>query len=258
VTIAAKRVAVNLSPGVRLATVIAILASGLLSPPAFGQTPNGAWDSIENPAASAAKKTKVKGLPNFGQVTENLYRGGQPTSAGLEKLNELGIDIIVNFRDEPEKIGTERQSAERLGMRYVSIPWRGKDDPDDRQVAEFLQLLQENSGKRIFVHCRRGSERTGVMVAAFRILEQGWTPTQALQEMETFGFRGFWFRHLKKYVKQLPKQPGEGEMYGKNRNSWFWPHRTVPDEGGVEERLVLPGLHLRYQGCPHPGSAFRG
>jgi protein tyrosine/serine phosphatase len=139
-------------------------------------------------------------------VAETLYRGGQPTSAGLEKLHELGIDIIVNFRDEPQKIETERQVVERLGMRYISIPWRGKDDPDDRQVAAFLQLLRESEGKKVFVHCKRGSERTGVMIAAFRILEQGWTPPQALQEMEKFGFRGFWFRHLKRYVKQFPER----------------------------------------------------
>jgi protein tyrosine phosphatase (PTP) superfamily phosphohydrolase (DUF442 family) len=257
-TIAARQVAIDLSRPVGFAAVVLILATNPLSALSFGQTQSGATDLIEKPAAKAAKKLRVRGLPNFGQVTENLYRGGQPTAAGLEKLNELGIEIIVNFRDEPERVETERQRVERLGMRYVSIPWRGEDDPKNLQVTEFLRLLRENAGKRVFVHCRRGSERTGVMVAAFRILEQGWTPPQALQEMETFGFRGFWFRHLKKYVKQLPEQPREGEMYGKNRNSWFWPHRTVSDEGGVEGGLVLPRVHLRYQGCPHPGSAFRG
>lgn len=204
--VAVRQVAINLSRRIPLAAVILVLASNLLSTPSFGQTPRGATDSTEKPAAKAAKKLRAGGLPNFGQVTENLYRGGQPTSAGLEKLKELGIDIIVNFRDEPQKIDGERQSVERLGMRYVSIPWRGKDDPKDLQVTEFLRLLRENPGKRVFVHCQRGSERTGVMVAAFRISEQGWTPTPALQEMETFGFRGLWFRHLKKYVKELPKQ----------------------------------------------------
>jgi protein tyrosine phosphatase (PTP) superfamily phosphohydrolase (DUF442 family) len=256
-TVAVKRVAINLSRAVHLAAVFLILSSGLLAAPSFGQTPSRATESIEKPTAKAAKKLKVSGLPNFGEVTEHLYRGGQPTSAGLEKLKELGIEIIVNFRDEPQKIESERQRVQRLGMRYVSIPWRGKDDPNDSQVAAFLHLLRENAGEKVFVHCRRGSERTGVMVAAFRISEQGWTSAQALQEMEAFGFRGFWFRHLKKYVKQLPEQPREGEMYGKNRNSWFWPHRTVSDEGGVEGGLVLPRVHLRYQGCPHAGSAFR-
>lgn len=188
------------------AAVILVLASNLLPTLSFAQIPSGATDSIEKPTAKVAKKLSVSGLPNFGQVTESLYRGGQPASVGLAKLREFGIDIIVNFRNEPGKIEAERQRVERLGMRYVSIPWRGKDDPDDRQVAAFLRLLRENAGKRVFVHCQRGSERTGVMVAAFRILEQGWTPTQALQEMETFGFRGFWFRHLKRYVKQLSEQ----------------------------------------------------
>jgi protein tyrosine/serine phosphatase len=197
-TVEVWQMANNLRPPLPLAAVILTLASILLSAPSFGQTPSAATDSVEKPAASAAKKLRVSGLPNFGQVTEHRYRGGQPTSVGLEKLNELGIDIIVNFRNEPQKIESERSRMDSLGVRYVSIPWRGKDDPNDIQVAAFLRLLRENPEKKVFVHCQCGSERTGVMSAAFRILEQGWTPTQALQEMETFGFRGFWVRHLKK------------------------------------------------------------
>ena len=91
-------------------------------------------------------------------------------------------------------------------MRHVSIPWNAWHDPGDRQVAEFLELLHANPERMVFVHCHHGRERTGTMVAAYRIAAQNWTPEQALAEMEAFGLRGFWFRHLKKYVRAFPER----------------------------------------------------
>jgi protein tyrosine/serine phosphatase len=119
-------------------------------------------------------------------------------------MKELGVAIVVNLRDDSEK--NEQQQVETRGMRYVHIPWRGTAQADNRQVAQFLQLLRDNPDKKILVHCQRGAERTGVMVAAYRISEHGWTSEQALDEMEDFKFLGFWFRHLKKYVRDFPTQ----------------------------------------------------
>lgn len=159
------------------------------------------------PAAAAkapAEKLQREGLPNLGRVHQRLYRSGQPKGQGFDALQELGVTLVVNLRDDPEK--NEKQQVESRGMRYVHIPWRGTAPADNRQVAQFLQLLRDNPDERILVHCRRGAERTGVMVAAYRISEDGWTPEQALEEMEEFKFLGFWFRHLKKYVRNFPAQ----------------------------------------------------
>lgn len=172
--------------------------------------------SIAQQAASAietdtrfapAEKLYMPGLPNLGRVHENLYRGGQPEAAagGYRSLQELGIEIVVNFRNDADDVEPERAQLEALGIRLVHIPWSGFQKPDNRQVAEFLQLLQEYRDRKIFVHCQRGAERTGVMLAAYRIAVQGWTAEQALAEMEVFKFRGFWFRHLKHYVKNFQR-----------------------------------------------------
>ncbi len=158
-------------------------------------------------AATPAAKVKLGGLPNLGKVHDRLYRGGQPEKEGFEELKKLGVQIVVNFRESSEQ-DNEREKArvEALGMRYVDIPWRGFDDPDNAQVAQFLQLVSENRGQTIFYHCRRGAERTGVMTAAYRMAFERWSPEQALAEMEEFKFRGFWFRHLKRYVRTFPEQ----------------------------------------------------
>ncbi|MCL6480279.1 MAG: dual specificity protein phosphatase family protein [Firmicutes bacterium] len=152
-----------------------------------------------------AEKLHLSGLPNLGKVHENLYRGGQPDAAagGYRSLQELGIEIVVNFRNDADDVEPERARLEALGIRFVHIPWSSFRRPDNRQVAQFLQLLQQHRNQKIFVHCQRGAERTGVMLAAYRIAVQGWTAEQALAEMEAFKFRGFWFRHLKHYIRNF-------------------------------------------------------
>ena len=159
-----------------------------------------------SPAAQAtqAKREQRPGLPQFGVISEHLYRGAQPTDEGFVELKKLGVGIIVNLRHEADMIARERGVVEKQGMQYVSIPWRGKLDPQTEQIAQFLRLLQANSDKKVFVHCERGSERTGVMVACYRISHQHWTSDQALNEMEAFRFRGLSFGHLKKFVRDFP------------------------------------------------------
>jgi protein tyrosine/serine phosphatase len=123
-------------------------------------------------------------VPNAGQVTANLYRGGQPTTTGFEALANMGINIVVDQRGSREG---ESERVAKLGMRYVSIPWHCPF-PKDETFARFLILLRQNPGKKVFVHCRLGDDRTGMMVAAYRMAEQNWTAAEAKKEMEAFGF----------------------------------------------------------------------
>ncbi|MCL5289084.1 MAG: tyrosine-protein phosphatase [Acidobacteria bacterium] len=176
-----------------------LLSAGLLLSAAAPQNAPSAA-----PAPRPATKQKVPGLPNFGQVSDTLFRGAQPKDAGYAELKKQGVEIVVSFREHPGQIADERRAVEAQGMRFVSIPWPSMDAPRNAQVAEFLELLRANPGKKIFAHCRRGAERTGVMVAAYRIAVEHWTPQQALEEMEVFGFRGFWFRHFKNYIRKFP------------------------------------------------------
>ena len=62
---------------------------------------------------------KAKGIPNFGQVTPTLYRGGQPSAEGFEKLAHMGIDIVV----DTGRSKRDQTLIKSLGMAYVSLPW---------------------------------------------------------------------------------------------------------------------------------------
>jgi protein tyrosine/serine phosphatase len=122
-------------------------------------------------------------VPNFGQVTDTLYRGGQPTAEGFEGLAHEGVGVVVDLSGNQ----SERDKVKKLGMEYVSIPWHCFH-LEDKQVAQFLRVLREHSDQKVFVHCRLGEDRTGMMVAGYRMAEQGWTAEQARREMTAFGF----------------------------------------------------------------------
>jgi tyrosine-protein phosphatase SIW14 len=129
-------------------------------------------------------RLQEKGVPNFGEVTPKLYRGGLLNGTGLKALKKLGIEIVV---DTHANDASEEREVRSLGMQYVAIPWHCPW-PHDEVFVKFLTLLHENKGKKVFVHCRLGDDRTGMMVAAYRMAEEGWTADEAMKEMKSFGF----------------------------------------------------------------------
>ena len=126
----------------------------------------------------------LKGVPNYAQVAARLYRGGQPTQEGFTGLAHEGVGVVVDLRGDRKY---ERDIVQKLGMQYVAIPWHCYN-PQDKQMAEFLKVIRDNGDKKVFVHCRLGEDRTGMMVAAYRMSEEGWSAGQAGKEMAAFGF----------------------------------------------------------------------
>jgi len=157
--------------------------------------------SAQAPAAIFAPA----GVLNYGQVSAILYRGAQPSSAGYEELKNFGITTVVNFRDEKDEIAKERAAVEALGMKYISIPWRGSEMPNNAQVSSFLQLVSSDPKQKIFVHCKEGRDRTGVMVAAYRMAFENWTVDKAIQEMYAYHYHHFMLPQLQQYVEGFPK-----------------------------------------------------
>jgi tyrosine-protein phosphatase SIW14 len=147
---------------------------------------------------------KLRGLPNFGRVTESLYRGGQPTSDGLNELRAMGVEMVVNFRENRTETEKEKRKVESLGMKYTGIPWSANHDPSSVQIVEFLDLIRANPHTKIFVHCRRGADRTGVMIASYRIAVEHKSVAEAVSEMRQFHYDWFFRPHLKRYIEALP------------------------------------------------------
>ena len=139
----------------------------------------------DHPTREFGGKKKVKGVGNFGEVTPTLFRGAQPTPKGFESLAKMGIDIIVDARGD--RSASEGKEVRALGMQYVAIPWHCPFPHDDAFV-RFLKLLKKNPYKKVFVHCRLGDDRTGMMIASYRMAAEGWSANEAMLEMQRFGF----------------------------------------------------------------------
>jgi tyrosine-protein phosphatase SIW14 len=144
------------------------------------------------------------GLPNFGVVSDALFRGAQPSSTGFASLKHMGVGIVVNFREEADETSKEKSQVEALGMKYVGIPWSGNADPSNAQIVQFLDLVRANPTTKIFVHCKAGADRTGTMVAAYRVAMDHKTVADALSEMHSFHYHHFFLPQLERWVNTLP------------------------------------------------------
>jgi len=138
-------------------------------------------------------------LPHFSQVDEHLYRAGQPTEAGFRRLAALGVKTVIDLRAEHAKRRREEQElVESLGMRWVYLPMHSYWRPSDAQIETFLQTVSDTDRQPVVVHCRKGQDRTGTLVAIYRVVKQGWDPRRAYAEARALGLTGW--NPLMRYV----------------------------------------------------------
>lgn len=128
-------------------------------------------------------------LQNFHRVSENIYRGGIPAAKDLHILKDVyKIKRIISL--DPE-IGQEiAPIVKQLGIQHIIIPISasetGMTDALNYLVRNVVSLLNNNQPS--FVHCRYGSDRTGLAVALYRIKHNGWQCGPAINEAKKFGF----------------------------------------------------------------------
>jgi uncharacterized protein (TIGR01244 family) len=148
----------------------------------------------------AQTETTYDELPNFHQINEHLYRGGQPKAGGIERLAQLGIKTIVDLRADDDRARAEEQEARSAGLSFFNIPMKNLGRPTDEQIQRVLAIIDLPDNQPVFVHCRRGADRTGTVSAVYRIEHDGWTSEQAKKEAESYGMR-FWQLGMKNYIR---------------------------------------------------------
>jgi len=147
------------------------------------------------------------GILNFGKIDDRLYRGAQPDAAAIQTLKKLGIKLIVNLRMPGD--GWKEEAAEALanGILYTNIPMSGIGRPRDEDVRRVLGLC-ESLSVPVFVHCQHGCDRTGTIVACYRIQHHRWSSELALREAKLYGISRFEYL-MKRYVMEFgrPAKP---------------------------------------------------
>ena len=156
----------------------------------FQQPANSApgMEAFAPAAAVASAKVNKNDIANYGVVTPTISRGAQPSLKGFKWLKDVGVKTIVNLRDGDDDIENERQIVESLGLKYVSIPMSAFKKMTNAHVDKFLAVAKNSENEPVFVHCRQGRDRTGAILAAYRVKEQSWSVDKAYDEMLEFGF----------------------------------------------------------------------
>jgi protein tyrosine/serine phosphatase len=147
---------------------------------------------------SAAAQVELAHVRNFGQVNQNLFRGGMPTGDALQELKALGVGLIIDLREEGAARQAEKEKVEQLGMRYEHVPMRALSAPRPSDIQQVLSLILRDPSAKVYVHCLRGKDRTGTVIACYRIQHDGWDNERALAEAKDYGMS-----HLEKAMQSF-------------------------------------------------------
>lgn len=138
-------------------------------------------------AAGAVERSRKIDLPgseltNFYQVDSTVYRSDQPSRQDFRALKIFGIREVLNLRN----FHNDLDEAEGLGFVLHRVDMRaGK--VTEAQLMEAMRIIRDRQGP-ILVHCWHGSDRTGVVIATYRILFQGLTKEEAIEDMTQGGY----------------------------------------------------------------------
>lgn len=150
-------------------------------------------------------------IQNFGCVNEKYYRGAQPEGGDYAALAALGIKTVVDLQRKGE--ADEQAMVESNGMKFFRIPMTTTSRPEREAVDQFLMIVNNPSNQPVFVHCRGGRHRTGVMTAVYRMNKDSWSASEAYDEMKRYEFeKGFGHGALKNYVYEYHTRLGLGNV----------------------------------------------
>jgi protein tyrosine/serine phosphatase len=162
-------------------------------------------------SCGAASAPTADGVPNFHQVNDWIYRGGQPTPQGFRSLAKLGVKTIIDLRSSSEQADTEKKQVDALGMFYVHVPLHGYLSPKPADLDRAFSVLDDRSQWPVFVHCREGKDRTGMIIACYRISHEGWTNQRAAEEAKSCADRDLHSAMDHYIMKYHPGPRGETE-----------------------------------------------
>ena len=146
-----------------------------------------------------AQPVEMAGVSNLYRVSGELYRSEQPSPQGMQNLKDLGLKTVINLRS----FHSDRDEIGDTGLAYEHIYMKAWH-PEEEDVVRFLKIVTDPKRAPVLVHCQHGADRTGTMIAVYRIAVQGWSKAAAIREMTEggFGFHRIW-SNLPKWVQEL-------------------------------------------------------
>ena len=174
---------------------LALVALLWAAAPGGAQSPCG----LDFPHDSNPTKVTDQDVCNFHQVDESLYRGGRPHPSAFPKLVELGIRTIINL-EESESAAQEKAVVDELNLQlspeqkidFISFPIGPREIEQTGVSQEGMMRLFEqirDARRPIFIHCYHGKDRTGAVVALYRMRRHQKTFEEAYKEAYHYLFQ---------------------------------------------------------------------
>jgi len=163
----------------RTQIIVLALLLPLLSPACTSAKTTPRPEKWAQPVASTV-------LKNWYMVTPEVYRSEQPTRQGFEEISAQGIRSIINLRDAH----SDDQLVQGLGLNVIAVPMTAGGFSEE-DIVKALKAIRD-APKPVLVHCKRGADRTGVVMAMYRVVFQGWTKGDALAELKGGGYGFHW------------------------------------------------------------------
>jgi len=132
--------------------------------------------------ASWATPVLSENLKNGYWVDGRVYRSAQPDAQGMKVLEQLGVRRVLNLREFHD----DRDENGATTLKLFNVPMNAAHIRDE-EVVKALQIILA-SEEPILVHCWHGSDRTGTVVAMYRMVVQGWSRDEAIDELVHGGY----------------------------------------------------------------------
>lgn len=154
------------------------------------------------------KKIDSKYFKNLYKVDDDLYRSEQPSKKGFRDVELLGVKTVLNFR----RLWDNTKKAKDFNFNLVNHPLKAKL-LDESSIIDVLNIIQ-NSEKPILIHCWHGSDRTGAIVAAYRIVFDNWSKEDAIAEfkIKDLGYHYKMYPNLEVLLKNLDIEKIKSEL----------------------------------------------
>ncbi|WP_168189685.1 dual specificity protein phosphatase family protein [Limnobaculum zhutongyuii] len=154
---------------------------------------------VETDMHTPATKVSDTTLENFYQVDKDLYRSGQPGVEQMQELERRGVKSIFNLRN----FHTDNSEAKGTSLKLYHIPMEAGRFTEEQVILALKQLY--HAPKPALIHCWHGSDRTGLMVAMYRMVFLGWSKQDAIEELKKpeFGYHKWAYYNIIQYLENV-------------------------------------------------------
>jgi tyrosine-protein phosphatase SIW14 len=125
---------------------------------------------------------------NFSLVAKGVYRSSHPNVRNFSFLSNLRLKTLLFLGPEDYPLKNARFLSEN-GITFISVPMEGNKEPfktiPTEQMMEALRHITNSRNHPIYIHCNKGTHRTGTVIGCLRKL-QNWGLVSIFEEYRCF------------------------------------------------------------------------